>query len=67
MQKYLNKISGALFNRIDLPVEVVLVPFSELTNNKNGEQSKEIRNRVITTRHIQEERFKAFSGTLCNA
>src|ERR1035437_4704770 len=67
VQKYLNKISGPLLDRIDLHVEVVPVPFSELTNNKNGEQSKEIRNRVISARHIQEERFTVSSGTHCNA
>jgi magnesium chelatase family protein len=67
VQKYLNKISGPLLDRIDLHVEVVPVSFSELTNNQNGEQSKEIRNRVINARHIQEERFKDKNGIHCNA
>jgi magnesium chelatase family protein len=67
VQKYLNKISGPLPDRIDLHVEVVPVPFSELTNNQNGEQSKEIRNRVIDARHIQAERFKDKNGIHCNA
>ena len=67
VQKYLNKISGPLLDRIDLHVEVVPVPFSELTNNKNGEQSKDIRTRVIAARHIQEERFKDKTGIHCNA
>ncbi len=67
VQKYLNKISGPLLDRIDLHVEVVPVPFSELANSKNGEQSKEIRTRVIAARHIQEERFKDKTGIHCNA
>ena len=67
VQKYLNKISGPLLDRIDLHVEVVPVPFRELTNNKNGEQSKLIRDRVIIARHIQEERFKDNVGIHCNA
>jgi magnesium chelatase family protein len=67
VQKYLNKISGPLLDRIDLHVEVVPVPFNELTNSKNGEQSKDIRTRVIAARHIQEERFKEKKGIHCNA
>lgn len=67
VQKYLNKISGPLLDRIDLHVEVVPVPFRELTDNRVGEQSATVRNRVITARQIQEQRFKDSQGVYCNA
>ncbi len=58
VQKYLNKISGPLLDRIDLHVEVVPVPFDKLTEKSNGETSEKIRTRVIKARQIQEDRFK---------
>jgi magnesium chelatase family protein len=67
VQKYLNKISGPLLDRIDLHVEVTPVPFSELTMLKNGESSAVIRERVIKARAIQAARFKNESGIYCNA
>ena len=67
VQKYLAKISGPLLDRIDIHVEVVPVPFRELSNSKVGEQSAEIRGRVVAARQIQELRFEAFKNTHCNA
>jgi magnesium chelatase family protein len=67
VQKYLNKISGPLMDRIDLHVEVVPVPFRELSAFSKPETSKEIRDRVIRARKLQEERFKGFQGIHCNA
>jgi len=67
VQKYLNKISGPLLDRIDLHVEVVPVPFRELTDKRLGEQSESVRNRVIAARQIQEERFRDSKGVYCNA
>jgi magnesium chelatase family protein len=68
VQKYLNKISGPLLDRIDLHVEVTPVPFSELSNmNKKGEQSSVIRERVIKAREIQAERYKNCNGIYANA
>ena len=67
VQKYLNKISGPLLDRIDLHVEVTPVPFSELTKKENGEASETIRNRVIIAREIQEERYKETEGVYANA
>ena len=67
VQKYLNKISGPLLDRIDLHVEVVPVPFRELTDKRLGEQSESVRKRVISARQIQEERFKNAKGVYCNA
>jgi len=67
VQKYLNKISGPLLDRIDLHVEVVPVPFRELTDKRQGEQSAMVRNRVIAARQIQEQRFMDSKGVYCNA
>jgi magnesium chelatase family protein len=58
VQKYLNKISGPLMDRIDLHVEVVPVPFKDLADRSRGEQSEFIRQRVTKARKIQELRFK---------
>ena len=67
VQKYLNKISGPLLDRIDLHVEVTPVPFSELSNTKAQQNSAYIRDRVIKARDIQEERYKEHPGIYCNA
>jgi magnesium chelatase family protein len=67
VQKYLNKISGPLLDRIDLHVEVTPVAFSELSAIKQQENSANIRNRVIKAREIQEERYKNNPGIYCNA
>ena len=68
VQKYLNKISGPLLDRIDLHVEVTPVAFSELSNtNKKGESSASIRERVIAAREIQSERYKEHKGIYANA
>lgn len=66
VQKYLNKISGPLLDRIDLHVEVTPVPFSQLSNDKKEEPSATIRERVIQARDIQIERYKE-KGIFCNA
>jgi magnesium chelatase family protein len=67
VQKYLNKISGPLLDRIDIHVEVVPVAFRELTDARPGEKSEFVRERVVKARKIQEERFQEFSGIHCNA
>ncbi|PWT96522.1 MAG: magnesium chelatase [Bacteroidetes bacterium] len=67
VQKYLNKISGPLLDRIDLHVEVTPVPFSELSNYIQAEASSVIRERVIIARASQTERFRFQSGVFCNA
>lgn len=66
-QRYLNKISGPLLDRIDIHLEVVPVPFEKLSDMKPGESSADIRERVINTRKIQENRFEGIKGTHCNA
>src|SRR5207237_4283290 len=68
VQKYLNKVSGPLLDRIDLHVEVTPVPFSELSNSQSkGESSAAIRDRVINAREIQTERYKNTPGMYANA
>ncbi len=67
VQKYLNKISGPLLDRIDLHVEVTPVAFSELSAMKAQEDSSHIRDRVIQAREIQEKRYSQHPGTYCNA
>ena len=57
VQKYLNKVSGPLMDRIDLHVEVTPVSYDKLTDSLNGEESMHIRDRVIQARNIQIERF----------
>jgi magnesium chelatase family protein len=67
VQKYLNKISGPLLDRIDLHVEVTPVGFDELAYDIPAEGSENIRNRVIEARLIQKLRFKDNEGIYCNA
>jgi magnesium chelatase family protein len=67
VQKYLNKISGPLLDRIDLHIEVTPVPFSELSKAQNSETSADIRLRVMKARLIQEKRFENDKQTHCNA
>jgi Mg chelatase-related protein len=67
VQKYLNKISGPLLDRIDIQVEIVPVPFEKISDRRKGESSEAIRNRVVTARQIQEERFESYPGIHCNA
>ncbi len=67
VQKYLNKISGPLLDRIDLHVEVTPVAFSELSSIKPAEHSKDIRERVLAAREMQAERYKNNPGIYCNA
>ncbi|MET3731610.1 YifB family Mg chelatase-like AAA ATPase [Moheibacter stercoris] len=58
MQRYMNKISGPLIDRIDLHIEVNPVPFDDLSAERNGEKSIEIRKRVEAARNIQTNRYK---------
>ena len=67
VQKYLNKISGPLLDRIDLHVEVTPVAFNELSSAQQFEKSSSIRERVIKAREIQEERYKNNEGVYANA
>jgi magnesium chelatase family protein len=68
IETYRQRISGPLLDRIDLHVEVPLVDFRELSSDTNlGEKSETIRQRVITARGIQLERFRKFSNSTNSA
>ncbi len=67
VQKYMNKISGPLLDRIDIQIEIVPVPFEKISIQTPSEPSAHVRERVIKARAIQEERFKAHPGIYCNA
>jgi len=67
VQKYLNRISGPLLDRIDLHVEVTPVPFSELSKQQTAEPSTSIRERVIAARKKQTLRYASLNGVYCNA
>lgn len=68
VKKYLTKISGPLLDRIDLHVEVTPVSYDELSSIEyKSESSKDIAQRVVNARKIQEERFKEHKGIFCNA
>jgi len=67
VQRYLNKVSGPLLDRIDLHVEVTPVKFDEMTSTRKTESSESIRARVENGRRRQEKRFKAHPDVFCNA
>ena len=67
VQRYLNKISGPLLDRIDLQIEITPVPFEEISKTAPGEPSAAIRERVVAARKIQEKRYKGEKGIYCNA
>lgn len=67
IQRYMNKISGPLLDRIDIQCEISPLPFSDISNAQPGEPSAVIRERVIAARKIQEERFAQHKKVYCNA
>lgn len=67
IQRYLNKISGPLLDRIDIQCEIQPVSFNELSTLAPGEPSEAIRARVMAARKIQEERYRPHKGIHCNA
>jgi magnesium chelatase family protein len=67
VQKYLNKVSGPLLDRIDIHIEVTPVSFNELSGRAGGDSSERVRARVIDARKIQQKRFESRSGMNCNA
>ena len=67
MQRYLSKISGPLLDRIDIHIEVTPVPFEKLSEERRGESSIRIRERVTRARELQTERFKDIEHIHYNA
>lgn len=67
VQKYLNKVSGPLLDRIDIHIEVTPVGFDQLSDRRKGESSSQIRERVMRAREIQATRFAERPEVHCNA
>lgn len=67
VQKYMNRISGPLLDRIDIQIEIVPVPFEKISEQRPAEPSAAIRERVMAARRIQEKRFQDCPGVYCNA
>ncbi|MBL9179313.1 MAG: YifB family Mg chelatase-like AAA ATPase [Verrucomicrobiaceae bacterium] len=67
IQRYRQRISGPLLDRIDLHVEVPLVDYKALASQDGGESSQDVRQRVETARHVQQERFAAHAGIHANS
>jgi magnesium chelatase family protein len=67
VQKYLNKISGPLLDRIDIHLEVTPVAFSELSSTRQYEKSESVRERVVKARQVQEKRYKETKGVYANS
>src|SRR5713226_1791500 len=67
IQNYLGRISGPLLDRIDLHIEVPLVKFRDITSEKSGETSAQVRERVVAARQRQQKRFAAKPKITCNA
>jgi magnesium chelatase family protein len=67
VQRYLNKVSGPLLDRIDLHVEVTPVSFDQMTANRKNESSEEIRERVMEARERQANRFAGSEGVYSNS
>jgi magnesium chelatase family protein len=67
VQNYLGRISGPLLDRIDLHVEVPAVKFREISSERTGETSAEIRERVVAARRRQQARFAGKPRMSCNA
>ncbi len=67
IQRYRQRVSGPLLDRIDLHVEVPLVEYKDLSSKDIGESSAEIRQRVMQARAIQSERFKKHRGVHTNS
>jgi magnesium chelatase family protein len=67
IQNYLGRISGPLLDRIDLHIEVPPVKFREISGDRTGETSAQIRDRVVGARRRQHERFADKPKITCNA
>jgi magnesium chelatase family protein len=67
VQKYLNRISGPLLDRIDIHIEVVPVNYEKLADRGHNERSADVRERVIRARAVQAKRFAHVKGIYSNA
>ncbi|AGF79758.1 Mg chelatase-related protein [Desulfocapsa sulfexigens DSM 10523] len=67
IQRYNSKVSGPLLDRIDIHLEVAAVPFKDISDERQGESSREIKKRVDSCRKIQENRYHSLQSIHCNA
>lgn len=67
VHNYRNKISGPLLDRIDIQVEVAPVDYANLSSDRCGQRSSEIKKRVDRTRKLQIERYKNYNGIFSNS
>lgn len=67
VEKYINKISGPLMDRIDIQIEVTPVEYSQMTDTTPAEPSSAVRQRVIAARERQRHRFEGIEGVFTNA
>ncbi len=67
VQKYLNRISGPLLDRIDIHLELLPLDFTRISDQTPSESSKTIRERVEKARQMQSVRFAKMHGVFCNA
>lgn len=67
IQRYRNRVSGPLLDRIDIHVEVPAVAYRELSSLERGEPSAAIRERILRARAVQRQRYAAQEGVHCNA
>lgn len=67
VQKYMNRISGPLLDRIDIQIEIVPVPFEKISDQQPSEPSAAVRERVVKARAIQEKRYEGMEYIHCNA
>ena len=67
VQRYLNRISGPLLDRIDLHVQVTPISYDELSGKSVGECSANIQERVEAARKLQHERYGDRRGVFSNA
>lgn len=67
IQRYRNKISGPLLDRIDIHIEVPAIQYEELAATESGESSGPIRERIVNCRGVQQERFRRHKNVHCNA
>ena len=66
-QKVGQSAAPLFLDRIDIQVEILPVPFEEISSLKKGESSEDIRKRVIAARQIQTKRFENEKNVYCNA
>jgi magnesium chelatase family protein len=67
VQRYRQRISGPLLDRIDLHIEVPSIEYREIASERAEEASAAIRARVGAARQRQQDRFRSDKKTTCNA